>query len=102
MDLQMPELDGISATQAIRADARFAELPIIAMTAHAMVEERERCFAAGMNDHVTKPIEPDVLYQALARWFRRAPAVAAGPAAAKHTEPSMRFRKSRAWMSPEG
>ena len=71
MDLQMPELDGISATQAIRADGRFQELPIIAMTAHAMVEERERCFAAGMNDHVTKPIEPEVLYQALARWFRR-------------------------------
>jgi two-component system sensor histidine kinase/response regulator len=73
MDLQMPELDGISATQAIRADGRFAALPIIAMTAHAMVEERERCFAAGMNDHVTKPIEPEVLYQALARWFRRPP-----------------------------
>ncbi len=74
MDLQMPELDGISATQAIRAEGRFGELPIIAMTAHAMVEERERCFAAGMNDHVTKPIEPDVLYQALARWFQRRPA----------------------------
>ena len=71
MDLQMPELDGISATEAIRADERFRELPIIAMTAHAMVEERERCFAAGMNDHVTKPIEPDVLYQTLLRWFRR-------------------------------
>lgn len=67
----MPVLDGLSATQAIRGDARFRELPIIAMTAHAMVEERERCFAAGMNDHVTKPIEPEVLYQTLARWFRR-------------------------------
>ncbi len=71
MDLQMPELDGLSATREIRADARFAGLPIIAMTAHAMVEERDRCFAAGMNDHVTKPIEPEVLYQALARWYRR-------------------------------
>jgi two-component system sensor histidine kinase/response regulator len=71
MDLQMPELDGISATQVIRADGRFQELPIIAMTAHAMVEERERCFAAGMNDHVTKPIEPEVLYQALAGGLRR-------------------------------
>jgi two-component system sensor histidine kinase/response regulator len=74
MDLQMPELDGISATQTIRAEGRFGDLPIIAMTAHAMVEERERCFAAGMNDHVTKPIEPDVLYQTLARWFQRRPA----------------------------
>src|SRR5262249_47039639 len=73
MDLQMPELDGISATQAIRAEERFKDLPIIAMTAHAMVEERERCFAAGMNDHVTKPIEPDVLYQALSRWYSRRP-----------------------------
>ncbi|MCC7483566.1 MAG: response regulator [Burkholderiales bacterium] len=74
MDLQMPELDGLSATREIRADARHAELPIIAMTAHAMVEERERCFQAGMNDHVTKPIEPAVLYRTLARWVRRAPA----------------------------
>jgi two-component system sensor histidine kinase/response regulator len=83
MDLQMPELDGISATQAIRGDARFRELPVIAMTAHAMVEERERCFAAGMNDHVTKPIEPEVLFQTLARWFRR-PAEAAPARAAAH------------------
>src|SRR5262249_9449068 len=82
-DLQMPELDGISATQAIRAEDRFKDLPIIAMTAHAMVEERERCFAAGMNDHVTKPIEPDVLYHALARWYARRPAAAAPVRAAK-------------------
>jgi HPt (histidine-containing phosphotransfer) domain-containing protein len=49
------------------------------MTAHAMAEERERCLAAGMNDHVSKPIEPEVLYQALARWFRRGAAAAAPP-----------------------
>jgi PAS domain S-box-containing protein len=85
MDLQMPELDGISATQAIRGEARFGELPIIAMTAHAMVEERERCFAAGMNDHVTKPIEPEVLYQTLARWYRR-------PAQAAPARPATRAR----------
>jgi len=72
MDLQMPVLDGLAATSAIRGDQRFRDLPIIAMTAHAMAEERERCLAAGMNDHVTKPIEPEVLYQTLARWFRRA------------------------------
>jgi CheY-like chemotaxis protein len=80
MDLQMPELDGLSATREIRADGRFADLPIIAMTAHAMVEERERCFAAGMNDHVTKPVEPEALYQTLARWFRRGAAMPARPA----------------------
>src|SRR5205814_10141213 len=51
MDLQMPELDGLGATAQIRADARFASLPIVAMTAHATVEERERCLAAGMQDH---------------------------------------------------
>jgi PAS domain S-box-containing protein len=71
MDLQMPELDGLSATREIRSDGRLRELPVIAMTAHAMVEERERCLEAGMNDHVAKPIEPEVLYQTLARWFRR-------------------------------
>jgi two-component system sensor histidine kinase/response regulator len=72
MDLQMPKLDGFAATRAIRCDDRFAGLPIIAMTAHAMAEERERCFSAGMNDHVSKPIEPQVLYRTLARWFRPA------------------------------
>ena len=101
MDLQMPELDGIAATQAIRAEGRFGELPIIAMTAHAMVEERERCFAAGMNDHVTKPIEPDVLYQTLARWFQRRPAAETPvraekrPGAAEAALPQVRRRGHR-------
>jgi CheY-like chemotaxis protein len=85
MDLQMPELDGLSATREIRSDGRFNDLPIIAMTAHAMVEERDRCFAAGMNDHVTKPIEPEVLYHALNRWFRRGAQQAPSPA---HTRAS--------------
>jgi two-component system, sensor histidine kinase and response regulator len=76
MDLQMPEMDGIEATRRIRADARFAKLPIIAMTAHAMVEERERCSAAGMVDHITKPIDPHAMFQTLAKWVRGA-AVAA-------------------------
>jgi len=71
MDLQMPELDGYGAVAEIRREPRFREVPVIAMTAHAMVEERERCLAAGMNDHITKPIDPDVLYGTLARWFRR-------------------------------
>jgi two-component system, sensor histidine kinase and response regulator len=84
MDLQMPELDGYGAVSEIREDARFADLPIIAMTAHAMAEERERCLASGMNDHVSKPIDPDALYRTLARWYtgnaNDAPAAAAGGA----------------------
>jgi two-component system sensor histidine kinase/response regulator len=85
MDVQMPEMDGLEATRRIRADARYARLPVIAMTASAMVEERERCVAAGMNDHIAKPIEPEVMFQTLARWVGRragasAPIAAAGAA----------------------
>jgi CheY-like chemotaxis protein len=68
MDLQMPEVDGITATKSIRADTRFSKLPILAMTAHALVEERQRCLDAGMNDHITKPIDPDALFATLLRW----------------------------------
>ncbi len=64
MDLQMPEMDGHTATRLLRADPRFNDLPIVAMTAHALVEERQRCLEAGMNDHVTKPIDPDALFAA--------------------------------------
>jgi len=70
MDLQMPEMDGYEATARIRADARFAGLPVIAMTAHATNEERQRCLDAGMNDHVGKPIDPEVLVETLARFLR--------------------------------
>ncbi len=70
MDIQMPELDGLSATRTVRADSRFADLPIIAMTAHAMSGDRELSLAAGMNDHITKPIDPDLLYAAMLRWLR--------------------------------
>ncbi|MCK6396031.1 response regulator [Zoogloea sp.] len=65
MDLQMPEMDGLEATRRIRSDPRLAHLPIIAMTAHAMAEERQRCIDAGMNDHVAKPIVVERLVQAI-------------------------------------
>jgi two-component system sensor histidine kinase/response regulator len=66
MDLQMPEMDGYQATAVLRSDPRSARLPILAMTAHALAAERQRCLDAGMNSHITKPIDPEVLFQALA------------------------------------
>ncbi|WP_051319232.1 PAS domain S-box protein [Chitinimonas koreensis] len=69
MDLQMPVMDGHEATLTIRADLRYAALPIIAMTAHAMLEERARCLEEGMNDHISKPIDPAALYALLAQWL---------------------------------
>lgn len=72
MDLQMPEMDGYQATRKIRSEARFTKLPIIAMTAHATTEERERCLDAGMNDHISKPIDPSLLYETLSRFYKQA------------------------------
>jgi PAS domain S-box-containing protein len=69
MDIQMPVMDGLTATRMIRADGRFAKLPILAMTAHAMSGDRERSLNAGMNDHITKPINPNRLMAALIRWM---------------------------------
>jgi two-component system, sensor histidine kinase and response regulator len=70
MDLQMPEMDGYQATSKIRSYPNLAGLPIIAMTAHATMEERQRCLDAGMNDHVAKPIDPALLYETIARFFK--------------------------------
>ncbi len=71
MDMQMPVMDGLEATRSIKADERFRELPIIAMTANAMAADRERCLAAGMSDHIAKPIDPDELFRVIARWAKR-------------------------------
>jgi CheY-like chemotaxis protein/HPt (histidine-containing phosphotransfer) domain-containing protein len=75
MDIQMPELDGLQATRRIRAlsqgaEDRFASMPIIAMTALAMAGDQEKSLAAGMNDHVTKPIDPERLKQVLTQWVK--------------------------------
>ncbi len=70
MDLQMPVMDGHQAVAKIRSDARFANLPVLAMTAHATVEERQRCLAEGMNDHISKPIDPDNLFETVGRFFK--------------------------------
>jgi circadian clock protein KaiC len=95
MDIQMPELDGLEATRHIR-DPRSAvhnhQVPIIAMTAHAMPGDREQCLAAGMNGYVTKPVAPDVLAAALAKWLpaaggERAPATVPRPSPPTHPAP---------------
>jgi two-component system sensor histidine kinase/response regulator len=70
MDLQMPVMDGLQATQAIRQLPKGLRLPIIALTANAMLEDRQMCLDAGMNDYISKPIEPDALKRVLERWFQ--------------------------------
>jgi PAS domain S-box-containing protein len=86
MDLQMPEMDGHQATARLRADPRFAKLPILAMTAHATTEERDQCLANGMNGHISKPIEPAVLFETLSALYRRGGTTT--PFAARATEAS--------------
>ena len=70
MDMQMPVMDGITTTKVIRSDPRLRTLPIVAMTANVMATDRENCIAAGMNDHVAKPIDPDELFAVLLRWIK--------------------------------
>jgi len=74
MDMQMPELDGLEATRALRADPRFTTVPIIAMTANAMKADLDACLGAGMNDYVTKPIDRRTLVATLRRWLPPRPA----------------------------
>ncbi len=70
MDIQMPEMDGYEATRKIRTDPKHKDLPIVAMTAHALKGDREKCLEAGMNDHVTKPIDIKELVVTLATWIK--------------------------------
>jgi signal transduction histidine kinase/CheY-like chemotaxis protein/HPt (histidine-containing phosphotransfer) domain-containing protein len=101
MDIQMHEMDGYTATRALRALPGYAATPVVAMTAHAMAGDREKSLAAGMNDHVVKPIDPDLLLRTLVKWVdparlagrsapQPAPSVPAVPAAATAALPAVR------------
>ena len=74
MDMQMPRMDGLEATRRIRGMPGRAQVPILAMTANAFVEDRARCLAVGMNDFIPKPIDPDHLYELVVRWLKDAAA----------------------------
>ena len=69
MDMQLPVLNGLDATRAIRRLPDGAVVPIVAMTANAFSEDRAACLAAGMNDHIAKPIDPDRLFEVLLDWL---------------------------------
>lgn len=98
MDVQMPEMDGYTAAQHIRqrTDDR-SSVPIIAMTAHAMKGDLEKCLAAGMNDYVTKPLDPDLLFQALARHIPPKQNVSPADGTVQYVSP-----ESREVAAPEG
>jgi two-component system sensor histidine kinase/response regulator len=98
MDLQMPEVDGYAATAKIRSDARFVAVPIIAMTAHATLEERQRCLAAGMNDHISKPIDPASMFETVARHWH--PADESGPALSRDHKPLLNIPPNTAPALP--
>lgn len=71
MDMRMPNLNGVDATRAIRADSLNSATPILAMTANAFSEDKDECLQAGMNDHIAKPVDPEVLYKTLLRWLEQ-------------------------------
>jgi CheY-like chemotaxis protein len=69
MDMQMPQMNGVEATRVIRALPGYAKIPILAMTANAFDEDRKVCIEAGMDDHLGKPVVPEVLYETLLKWL---------------------------------
>ena len=69
MDVQMPNMNGMTATEKIRNELQLQNLPIVAMTANAMKGDREKCLAVGMDDYISKPIEPNDLYRVLYKWL---------------------------------
>jgi diguanylate cyclase (GGDEF)-like protein len=82
MDIQMPGMDGYETTRRLRADPRLRELPVIAITAHVLASDQQRCYAAGMNDHISKPFDQAVFAATMARWMTLPAAPVAPPAVA--------------------
>ena len=69
MDMQMPVMDGLTATKALRQQAKHMKTPILAMTANAFIEDIQRCIDAGMDDFIAKPVEPEILFDTLVKWL---------------------------------
>ncbi|PPK76519.1 diguanylate cyclase (GGDEF)-like protein [Methylobacter tundripaludum] len=100
MDCQMPVMDGFEASRIIRADPRFADLPIIAMTGNVMAEDRKRCLANGMTDHICKPIDWEQFFPTLARWVK--PAVPTLQSRDAELNPDFRYPESAFVAFPAG